>query len=171
MRFLAELGHRVVGCELVDQAAAAFFDEAGVEPARSQSADYDVREAAFGGKGGSVRILTGDALTLATEVTGPIDAVFDRAALIALPTELRAPYVARVLGLLRAGAPILLVTLEHDAGSGPPHSVPEDVVHALYAERADVKLLERRDVAAESPHILQKGATHVHEAAYLVTVR
>lgn len=169
MRHLAEAGARVVGCELVEQAVRAFYDEAGVSPAITSTPPFEVFEAPIGA--GSVRVLVGDALLLTKAVAGEITRVFDRAALIALPKELRARYVPTVLGLLSSGARILLVTLEHDAGSGPPHSVPRDEVDALYGERCDVTLLERVDVTARSPNVTGKGATSVHEAAYLVTVR
>lgn len=171
LRYLAERGHHVVGCELVERAAGAFFAEASVAPAASAQVPFDVLEAPIGVAGGSVRVLVGDALALTRAHTGDVDAVFDRAALIALPKDLRAAYAACVLDLLAPGGRVLLVTLEHDVGAGPPHSVPRDEVEALYGARTIIEPLGRAEVTSESPSLVAKGATRVHEAAYLLTVR
>lgn len=165
MRWLAERGLEVVGCELVEDAARAFFAEAGVTPTETRRGAFQVLEAGVGP--GRVIALVGDALDLTAEVTGRMDAVFDRAALVALPPALRAPYVAAIKRLVASGARSLVVSLEHDAGVGPPYSVEQAEIDALYGTFADVELLERRDIADESSHILAKGATRVHEIAYL----
>jgi len=59
-------------------------------------------------------LLVGDFFALTPELLGPIDAVYDRAALIALPVEIRPRYVAVLRAVLPAGAPALVITLEYD---------------------------------------------------------
>ena len=55
-----------------------------------------------------------------------VDGYYDRAALVALPPEMRARYVAHVAALLPSGARGLLVSFEYlPAEGGPPFSVPE----------------------------------------------
>jgi thiopurine S-methyltransferase len=54
---------------------------------------------------------------LSRELLGPIDAVYDRAALTALPEDLRSAYVLQLRRLLPAACPVLLLTVE-DAEDG-----------------------------------------------------
>ncbi len=61
-----------------------------------------------------------------------IDALYDRAALVALPADLRPGYVGHTQSLLKTRAMQLLITLEYDqsAANGPPFSVLPDEVKA-----------------------------------------
>ncbi len=144
LAFLASRGHRVVGVELVEDAVRAFFAERGLTPTvtpRGPFVEYAV---------GDVALFAGDFFAATPELLGPLDALYDRAALIALPPAMRGPYVAHLLSLLPAGTPGLVITLEYpqEKMQGPPFSVPEAELLAHYAGRA-VEHLE--DVAAEGP--------------------
>ncbi len=169
VRWLAERGHDVVACELVDEAVRAFFVESRVAPETIHSDEFDVLSAELGP--GRVTYWVGDVLRLGPSLLGPVDAVFDRAALIALAPEVRPRYAERLLDFLRPFGRILLVTIEHDAGAGPPFSVSPEEVERIYGGRADVAFVEREDITTESAHIVAKGATSVREAVYLLTVR
>lgn len=77
-------------------------------------------------------------LTDTTTTDGPFDAIFDRASLVAIHPTLREDYVSVIGKLLRPGGRILLVVIERTGGdkeSGPPYSVPESQVRALYEGR------------------------------------
>lgn len=165
LAWLAKRGHRVVGCELIELAARAFFAEQQVVPDERKVGPFVALSAA------SVTILVGDVLALTREITGTIDAIFDRAALVALPADVRAPYAAVVAAVARPGATGLLVTLEHDAGSGPPFSLERADVEAAYGATFEAREIEREDVTAENPNITAKGATRVSETAYQLARR
>jgi thiopurine S-methyltransferase len=158
---LAQHGHDVTGCELVPLAVEEYFRERNVTPATHHTPTGPVYES------GSLRIACGDVFAFESE-RAPFDAAFDRAALVALPPELRARYVAKLASLLRPGAPVLLVTMEHDLGSGPPFSVPEDAVRAACAEAFAIELLADEDVAQSNARFIERGATFVRERAYLL---
>jgi len=87
--------------------------------------------------------------------------VFDRAALVALPPELRQDYVRQLLNILPDKAKILLVTFSYDQGimSGPPFSVEESEIHRLYGQRYDIKQLCSQDVLDRVPAIPQLRVT------------
>ena len=126
LHWLADRGHRVTGVELSPLACAQFFEEAGLTPKKEQVGDH-VRWST-----GPYTLLQGDVFAL----TGTFDAVYDRAALVALPPEMRLRY-AEVLRRVVRG-PGLLVTFEYPQHeySGPPFSVPEDeVMRHFTAER------------------------------------
>ena len=68
-----------------------------------------------------------------TELAG-VSALYDRAALVALPPALRQRYVAHLGSILARHTVGLLVALERtlNLDAGPPFSVSEQDVHALY---------------------------------------
>ena len=161
LAFLAARGHDVIGIELAEQAVQAFFAEHELAPSiapRGPFAAYEVgpgivRPAAPAdpaGPTGAITLLAGDFFALTPALLGPVDALYDRAALIALPAELRPRYVAQLRALVPAGAPALVITLEYDqaAVAGPPYAVLDAELRTLYAGAA-VELLEERpgDVA------------------------
>ena len=136
LAYLAGLGHEVVGVELVEDAVRAFFAEHGLTPT--------VERGVY--RAGAVTIVAGDFFATSRAVLGAVDALYDRAALIALPPDLRPRYAAHVRGLLPAGAPGLIVTLEYPPGhlDGPPFSVLEAELRALYPE-LPIEALDRAD--------------------------
>jgi thiopurine S-methyltransferase len=83
-----------------------------------------------------ITIVAGDVFAVTPEDTGPVDALYDRAALIALPPDMRPRYAEKIRSLLTPGAKGLLVTLEYkpDAVKPPPHAVLEPEVRALYKD-------------------------------------
>ncbi|MBZ0235874.1 MAG: thiopurine S-methyltransferase [Deltaproteobacteria bacterium] len=127
LAYLAGQGHAVVGVELVEDAVRQFFAEQGVTP------EVERRGAFVAYTAGAITILAGDWFATDAALVGPIDAVYDRAALIAMPPELRPRYAAHQRALA-AAAPVLLVTLEYpqELMDGPPFAVPEDEVRGLY---------------------------------------
>jgi thiopurine S-methyltransferase len=159
LAFLAARGHDVVGVDLVEQPIREFFAERDLAPARSQRGPfiaYEVaRRGAHGpgaphdppGPHGSIALLAGDVFAATPELLGPIDALYDRAALIALPPELRVPYVALLRRLLPAGAPALVVIAEYDQRemTGPPFAVLEAELRTHYAGCA-IEFLDEQPV-------------------------
>jgi thiopurine S-methyltransferase len=79
---------------------------------------------------------------------GKSAAFYDRAALVALPLDLRARYVAKLRELVAADAQGIVITFEYpqDLMPGPPFSVPEVELRGLYGE-ARIELLEERTAA------------------------
>ncbi|MEI9949840.1 MAG: thiopurine S-methyltransferase [Pseudomonadota bacterium] len=161
LEWLAVQGHEVVGVELSELAARAFFAERSIEPERHEQPGFvEYRH-------GEVTILVGDFFDVTAELTGYCDGVYDRAALIALPEELRARYVAHLPTLLAPKARLLLVTLDYDAQGGPPFSVSAEEVEAHFAP-ARVTPLGSVDVHADTPGASERGATFVNENSYLI---
>lgn len=128
MLWLREQGHPVLGVELSEKAIAAFFEENQIAAEKAQDERFTTYRA------DGLRLLVGDFFALTREDMGTVRAVYDRASLIALPPELRRDYARHMAKLLPAGANILLVTMEYREGEleGPPFSVSEEEVHALY---------------------------------------
>ena len=161
LAWLAMQGHEVLGLELSELAALAFFSERELRPVRSE------RGAFIEYRHGAVAILVGDFFAAEPSHVGACDGAYDRAAMIALPRELRARYVARLRSLLEPKAKLLLVTLHFDAEGGPPFDVPPEEVNAAYAGTR-ITRLETRDARSDAPGPVERGASFVHEDVYLV---
>lgn len=161
LEWLAVQGHEVVGVELSELAAQAFFSERGIEPVRSEHTPF------VGYSHGAITIWVGDFFAATSELTGHCDGVYDRAALIALPEALRARYVAHLPSLLAPKARMLLVTLDYDAEGGPPFSVSPREVNERYGAKR-VTVLGSVDARAEAPGPIERGASFVRENSYLI---
>lgn len=161
MAWLASQGHRVLGVELSRVAVEQFFSDNGLTP--------ELQETRYGThcRAGGIELIVGDAFGLDAELLRDCSAVFDRAALIALPPELRARYASELYARLPAHCRGLLVTLEYpqDERPGPPFNVATDEVHALYDRDWEVELLKRLPIAPEHPGFVA-GVSRLHTAVY-----
>lgn len=167
MIWLAAQGHPVLGAELSPLAVQQFFEENGLHP---QVADTPAGQLhAVDG----IALMLGDVFALDAATLATCDAVYDRAALIALPPELRARYADEVYGRLPIGCLGLLITLEYPQPekNGPPFSVGEAEVHRLFAKRWDIERLERRDILANEAGFRAEGVTALHTAVYRLRKR
>jgi thiopurine S-methyltransferase len=136
--WLTGQGHRVVGAELSPLATSLLFADLGLTP-EVRPAGRLSRHAA-----GAVEVFVGDVFDLTADLVGPVDAVWDRAALIALPGPVRRRYAPHVTGLA-GGARQLLAVYERggDPESGPPFPVGGDEVARLYGDRYRITHLAR----------------------------
>ncbi|TXK62142.1 thiopurine S-methyltransferase [Alkalisalibacterium limincola] len=167
MAWLAAEGHPVLGVELSLEACREFFAERGLDPGEAEEPGFTRVGLAH------LELLAGDVFALAREHVQDIAAVYDRAALIALPEAMRRRYVEHVYGLLPAGTLGLLVTLEYPAHErdGPPFSVDETEVRALFEPRWQVDLLERRDILEHEPRFAIEGVSTLHTCVYRLSAR
>ena len=168
MLWLSSQGHTVHGAELSKIAVEDFFHENNLDACLHEKGNFTHWQC------GRNHIWHGDFFELATEDTGPIDAVFDRAALIALPVEMRAAY-ARHLQQLAKDAPILLVTLEYDQEKmdGPPFSVTDDEVGRLFGDKYSISRVCDHDVLSmpANERFRQRGLSHMREKVFVLEPR
>lgn len=162
MHWLAAQGHAVLGVELSPLAVEAFFAEAGLTPAIAAETD------GIHHRSGGIDLVAGDVFALASASLDGIAAVYDRAALIALPADLRRRYADEVYRRLPRGCQALLITLEYPQAQmdGPPFPVDEAEVHSLFAADWHIAVLERRDILADEPRFRDGGVTTLHTTVY-----
>ncbi len=113
MLWLAEQGHRVIGVELSPIAVAAFFRENGLKPSRRRRGRFTLWQH------GRISILCGDYFALRQADLGEVDAVYDRAALTALPEDIRKRYVVHLQKIISKTSRIFLLTTEDAADNAP----------------------------------------------------
>ncbi|MEM7446371.1 MAG: hypothetical protein AAF414_23830 [Pseudomonadota bacterium] len=80
-----------------------------------------------------IDLFVGDVFDLTADALGHVDAIYDRAALVALPHEMRVDYAAHI-ATITGSARQLLLTFVYDQAEmdGPPFAVDGDGVDALY---------------------------------------
>ena len=146
MHWLHARGHEVLGIDLSRTAIEDFLGEHGL-PAVSVALDDGLERHDAQG----YVLYVGDFFALRHDHLGDLDAVCDRAALIALPAPMRQRYAEHLLELAVA-APVVLVTLDYaqDEMSGPPFAVPDDEVRALFDGPRRVERLASREGSARS---------------------
>jgi thiopurine S-methyltransferase len=160
--WFASQGYRVLAIELSQLAVDQFIQEHGLLPEESESR-YGRHYVA-----GTVEIIRGDVFALDAEALADCSVVFDRAALIALPPDLRQRYAREVYSLLPPGCRGLLITLEYPQHEkqGPPFSVTENEVRELYEPDWHVEVLERRDILEQQPTFVADGVTALDTVVY-----
>jgi thiopurine S-methyltransferase len=131
--WLEHQGNEVVGVELSEIAIEAFFEENAIAFSKIEGA-----LTAYVADDRPITIYCGDYFRFSE---GLFNGYYDRGALIALPPDLRHDYVKHTRSLLSADARKLIISVEYDQSiaTGPPFSVPEQTMLALWPElqRAD----------------------------------
>ncbi|MEM6843330.1 MAG: thiopurine S-methyltransferase [Bacteroidota bacterium] len=136
---LAE-GYSVVGAELSQLAIEQLFAELHTEPEITQQGElYHYRAE-------NLDIFVGDLFYLTNQTLGPVDAIYDRAALVALPEETRKRYTTHLMEITQS-VPQLLITYEYDQShmDGPPFSISSEEVNRHYTRHYEVKHLSRTE--------------------------
>lgn len=130
MIYLSTRGHSVVGVELSPIACQNFFEENGIPFAQKSEKDFIVFESE------KITLWCGDFFKLPQTVWDEVSGIYDRAALVALPEELRLKYSAETAKRITKSVDILLISFEYPDGSiqGPPFSVPEQEIKNIYQQ-------------------------------------
>lgn len=141
LSWLLSRGYAVAGAELSELAVTQLFAELGTEPSISNIGKLKL----FHGE--KIDIFVGDIFDLSREILGPVDAVYDRAALVALPETMRPRYTAH-LKAITGMAPQLVIGYEYDQTvvAGPPFSVTSDELRRHYSGDYTLTLLARLEV-------------------------
>ncbi|MGE4233976.1 MAG: thiopurine S-methyltransferase [Bacteriovoracia bacterium] len=142
MNWLLEQGRSVIGCELSDLACESFFKETNRPFKKINEKSFTVY------KGESVELWCGDFFALPEDALGSVSGIYDRAALIALPDNLRPKYAKKISEIaLRSSSfsNLLLITIEYESKEiqGPPFSVSLEEVHKIYSGLS-VNLIEEQ---------------------------
>ncbi|MCC4307368.1 thiopurine S-methyltransferase [Alcanivorax marinus] len=161
IRWLLEQGFAVVGAELSERAVRELFEELGFEP------EVTAWDGGHRWRHGDLTVFQGDLFALTAADLGPVDRVYDRAALVALPEALRARYAPHV-ATLTGNAPQLLISFEYDPSEmdGPPFPVQPDEIHRLYGDRYTLEELSRQDVIDSQDRFKDAGVTSFVQVAW-----
>jgi len=134
--WLLSNGHHVVGIDLSEMAIKHLFAALKIEPNISKLGNLKLYQAP------SIDIFVGDFFELSSSYLESIDAIYDRAALVALPKDLRIKYVAHLIKITNT-APQLLINYNYEPNllKGPPFSISDEEIHQHYKALYQIKLL------------------------------
>lgn len=144
IHWLLAHGFQVVGAELSPIAIEQLFDELGVVPRITQLENLKHYRAP------NIDIFVGDIFDITANLIGQVDAIYDRAALVALPVDMRTLYTSHLKAITHS-AKQLMICFVYDQTqlAGPPFSISDDEVNAHYSSDYTLKLLESIEVAGK----------------------
>ena len=157
--WLLSNGYRVAGAELSKIAIDQLFADLGVEPKISRVDQVDHYSAI------NIDIFVGDIFDLFGKMLGLVDAIYDRAALVALPESMRNRYTVHLKEITNK-APQLLICYEYDQSlmEGPPFSISNEEVNQHYSDSYDLTLMESTNLTGGI-----KGKCAARENVWLLT--
>ncbi|KTC99854.1 thiopurine S-methyltransferase [Legionella erythra] len=162
--WLVEQGAAVTGIELSELAVQQLAAESRI-PLKPQRIEHGLCYSSP-----ALSIWVHDIFTLPKHCIEPVDGVYDRGALVALPASLRPAYAQRCLNWLKAGGRILLKTLTYDEAlmAGPPYHVGADELMDLYPG-CTLKLLKKSQRRMEdSDSLFLRGLRDVVDYVWLI---
>ncbi len=160
--WLCGQGCDVLGVELSLMAVEEFFAENDLLASTSREGEFSCYQSE------RLQIYCGDFFQLKTPQLGPIDAIYDRAALVALPPEMRADYTAQLLELCPAGKDILTISYDYPQAQmdGPPFSVPEAELRGLFGQQCTVEKLHSESALGMHKKMQDAGLSSLQEEVY-----
>jgi len=164
LKWLAQQGCHVVGVELSQLAVDAFFSEQSIQPDRQANDKFQLYTS------NQLEIWCGDIFDFPDSQLEMIQAVYDRAALVALPSDMRKAYIQKLLEGLPNKTRWLLVTLEYDENlmHGPPFSVSQNEVQE-YFEGYDIRLVNKKEMIEVMPKAQSLGLKSIQQCVYVIT--
>lgn len=149
----------VVGIELNESAVIQLFQEMNIEPSISSIDDFKLYETE------NLKIYVGDFFKLSQPILGRLDAIYDRGALVALPSTMRKDYCNK----LRAMAPnaeqlTISFSYPQEQFKGPPFSVTEDEINSHFGRYYTISVLYHS--LLKEPF---RGFDNVYESAYMLS--
>ena len=165
MIWLLQQGHFVIGIELSSIAAEQFFSTNNIPFRVSYKEPFQLYE------NDSLQIWVGDIFHLTPNFIPPVDAIYDRGALIALPKSIRQKYVHLVSHFLKSQGKVLLKTVAYNQEEmeGPPYSVTEPEITQLYTSFSKItKVKTHMRKPEEMHHYIDKGCQSFTDETWIL---
>ena len=160
MLWLEQQGLEVTGVELAGQAVKDFCRDNSL----AFSVSNEDGDTVFQLRDKNIRLVVDDFFHFSESYDGDrFDGIYDRAALVALPEEMRRDYVAACRKLLCDQPSGLLVSLEYEQElmQGPPFSVPVVEVQRLWPGM--LSCMQCTDVLESLPRAKENGISRLEE--------
>ncbi len=155
--WLLQEGFRVTGAELSQTAVEDLFADLSLTPVVTQDGAL-LRFATP-----ELVVFVGDIFDVTQHALGAVDAIYDRAALVALPADVRARYAKHLIAVTEGATQFVLTfTYDQTTMNGPPFSITADMIVDLYDQHYALKLVDERAVPGKG----LKGRTPATEVAW-----
>lgn len=150
MKWLADMGHEIVGVEISETGIKQFFEEQGLEYKEEPVAAIPEAKV-YKSSDRKISIYQCDLYNFSSAVEGRFGGIWDRGSLVAINPCDRTKYAALITSLMDKDCRYLLDIFEYNPElyKGPPFFVPEDEVKQLYGGACDIELLQSVDSFSE----------------------
>lgn len=166
IQWLLNKGFKVTGVEVSEKAVTELRSALNLNFTKHTKGHFKVF------KSDDIQLWLGDFLTMQPSFLPKIDAIYDKAALIALPPQKRKPYAATIKELCSSTTRMFLNCFEYpqETMSGPPFAVFKEELERLYGEQFLIKLLHRQPMLDQLSKFKQRGLKDfLDEKVYLLT--
>lgn len=163
MRWLADQGCKVIGVEVSKQALTEFRNAQSETFRRDSSHGFTIYRSS------SFDLWEGDFLKLPAGKIPALDLIYDKAAFVALPPDMREDYSKKILELCGTGTQILLQIFEYNQEemNGPPFSIPVDEIQKNFAKQFSIELLHEQSRFDELNKFQKRGlSSYLKEKIY-----
>ncbi|XP_043921204.1 thiopurine S-methyltransferase isoform X2 [Protopterus annectens] len=170
MKWLADLGHKIVGIEVSEKAILEFFTEQSVS--YSKEAVSDVPGATlFKSSDGKISIYCCSIYDVSSSFIGKFDGIWDRGSLVAISPCDRQRYSELMLSLMEDDCCYLLEAFDYDPRlhKGPPFFVPFSAIEELYGSTCNIKFLEAADMLTDRQR--EWGLDYFIQNIYMITLK
>ena len=152
LAWLNQMGSTVIGVDLVKQPLLEYFEEQGITPTVQQQNGI-VSYSAI-----DQTLYHANIFDVGQKEIGQVDAIYDRAALVALLPKQREAYVEHCWSLLKPGGSILLITYDAPVSDdkGPPFPVRRGTVEQLFTKATKCIQIDEVTMTKEHSERLQK---------------
>uniref|UniRef100_A0A3B4ASA5 thiopurine S-methyltransferase n=1 Tax=Periophthalmus magnuspinnatus TaxID=409849 RepID=A0A3B4ASA5_9GOBI len=150
MKWVADMGHSVVGVELTEKAIREFFEESKMSYSEESVATVPGAKV-FRNSEKTVSLYQCDIYKFSSSLEGQFGAIWDRGALVAINPKDRVKYAALMVSLMAPDCRFLLDTLLYNPElyKGPPFLVPDEQVLSLYGSSCDIEQVQEADSFTE----------------------
>ncbi|KAM9824203.1 putative thiopurine S-methyltransferase [Neosynchiropus ocellatus] len=150
MKWLADMGHPVVGVEISEKAVRQFFEENNL-PYTEEAVPAIPGAKVFKNSEKNISLYQCDLYDFTSSIEGQFGAIWDRGSMVAINPKDREKYAALMMSLMADDCAFLLDTLIYDSAlyEGPPFLVPDEQVQALFGGRCDIKCLQSEDIMSD----------------------
>ena len=164
MQWLRDYGHHIIGIDLSVTALQEFCKQQSIDAVCERDGDLTV----FRAPGWT--LYAGDFFKLQAAHIGRVSRVYDRAALIALPPQMRGTYASHLQSILPGGSEIFAITIAYDQKmmKGPPFSVSDDELLDHYEQAYDVQTLASASGPDQLGNLAARGLDALTESCFLL---
>lgn len=162
MLWLRERAH-VIGCELSGIAVEQFFSENKLTPKKINIDGYEKFVI------DKLEIYQADFFSLSPNLTGPIDQIYDRAAAVALPPQMRVQYYNHLKQFRFKRMVMVILNYDQSIMNGPPFSVSLEEIK-LHFQDYQIEVLEEL-TTEDNPPILVEHGKKLHQLILQLSLR
>ncbi|XP_037548775.1 probable thiopurine S-methyltransferase [Nematolebias whitei] len=170
MKWLADLGHTVVGVEISEKAVRQFFEENNMTFTEELVPSIPGAKL-FKNLEKNISLYQCDLFSFSSSVGGQFGAIWDRGSLVAINPKDRERYAALIMSLMASDCRYLLDTLLYNPEfyKGPPFFVPDEQVQDLFGSSCDLELLQSTDALTDRTRTW--GLASLTENVHLITLK